>query len=415
MSVLDIISSPWAITPAKLDQIVEAYGARVRGEESDWLARAGQVPQQQRQPYRVVDGVAVVDVQGVIAQRMNLFSQISGGTSSQMLASDIDAALEDQSVDGIVLNIDSPGGAVAGTPEVVGKILSVRGKKPIAAWTDGTMASAAYWIGSAADSIFISSGVTQVGSIGVVASHRDYSKAEAMDGVKTTEIYAGKFKRIASSYEPLTQEGRASIQDQVDYLYSIFVGAVSANRGAPLEDVLSRMADGKIFVGKQAIDAGLVDGMASLQEVIESVRGKAAAMRGAQQKERYMSLTVDQVKQEHAAIASALQAEGAAAERARIKQIQAAALPGHEVLVAKLIEDGTSTADSALQMLTAEKESRQRAGSDRRADAEPALPNAQAASDEPLSQDQKVVKAREFAAANDVSFAQAFQKLYGGR
>ncbi|MEN6616621.1 MAG: S49 family peptidase, partial [Syntrophorhabdus sp.] len=143
-------------------------------------------------------------------------------------------------------------------------------EKPVVAYCDGLMAAAAYWIGSAANRIYISGQTVQVGSIGVVATHVDYSEWEKKAGVKTTEIYAGKYKRIASEYKPLSKEGREYMQEHVDYYYSVFANAVSRHRqnlDIPEDGVIS-WADGKIFVGKQSIENGLVDGDSTLEELI---------------------------------------------------------------------------------------------------------------------------------------------------
>ena len=201
---------------------------------------------------------------------MNLLMQISGGASTQLIERDFKAALNDPSVQKIILNIDSPGGTVDGTFELANYIYENRGKKPIIAYTDGMMCSAAYAIGSAADKVFISGDTTTVGSIGVVAAHEDISKMEEKLGVKTTEIYAGKYKRIASQYQPLSAEGFASIKERVDYLYAVFVNEIAKFRGVSAEEVIQKMSTdaAPLFMGKQAIEAGLVDGVATLDRLI---------------------------------------------------------------------------------------------------------------------------------------------------
>jgi len=179
------------------------------------------------------------------------------------LERDIRNALNDSGVGKIILYIDSPGGTVDGTFDLANFIFNNRGQKPIIAYTDGMMLSAAYAIGAAADAVFISGDTTMVGSIGIVAAHEDYSKLEEKIGIKTTEIYSGRYKRIISQYAPLSEEGKKTIQDEVDYLYSIFINDVAKFRGTTSKDVLSRMStDAKrIFIGHQAITAGLVDGL----------------------------------------------------------------------------------------------------------------------------------------------------------
>lgn len=273
MKIIDVLTSPWAIVPAKLFEIQEIYRTHLRGDKIDIKAIEAKTKpmDDKKESYQVINDTAIVPVQGVIAKRMNLFTQISGGVSTQLVGRDIKAALADDSIKSILLDIDSPGGTVDGTQELANIIFVGRDKKPIVAYSDGIIASAAYWIGSAADRIYISGDTIDIGGIGVVGSHVDYSGWEKKVGVKTTEIYAGKYKRITSQYKPLSKEGKQSIQDQVDYLYSIFVDQVAKQRGVSSEIVLKNMADGRIFIGQQAITAGLVDGVSTLDRLINTV------------------------------------------------------------------------------------------------------------------------------------------------
>ena len=156
------------------------------------------------------EGVAIIALDGVLAKRMNLLQRISGGSSTQLIERDIKSALADPAVRGILLVIDSPGGTVDGTQELAALVREGAEQKPIVAWSDGLVGSAAYWIASAAPQLFISGDVVQAGSIGVVATHVDISKAEEQRGIKTTEIVAGRYKRIASQHAPLSVEGRQS-------------------------------------------------------------------------------------------------------------------------------------------------------------------------------------------------------------
>lgn len=271
MKLLDILTAPWAIVPEKLVEIQNIYFTHLRGEKIDIKAIEAQIGKplnNKKKTYQIIEGVAVISVEGVLAKRANLFMDISGGTSMQLLEKDINAAMEDPDVKSLLFFIDSPGGTVDGTQELANHIHSLRGRKRMVSYAESLMGSAAYWIGSAADEIVMSGDTTQVGSIGVVATHTDVSKAEESMGYKTTEIVAGKYKRIASQYAPLSEEGRATIQDIVDHVYSIFVRDVARNRGTSEEKVLKDMADGRIFLGQKAINAGLVDRMETLDQTI---------------------------------------------------------------------------------------------------------------------------------------------------
>ena len=387
MRLIDVLTSPWAIVPEKLIEIQAIYRTHLRGEKIDLSAieaRLGKQLANEPKPYEVVNGVAVIEMEGIVAKRMSLFTKISGGISTYHVQEQFSAALVDPKVRSILLNIDSPGGGIDGTAVLAGMVHSARGEKPVVAFTDGVMCSAAYWIGSAADAVYISGDTSQVGSIGVVAAHMDISKAEEMMGVTTTEITAGKYKRIASRHAPLSQEGRQTMQEMVDYVYSAFVGDVAKHRGVSEEQVLEQMADGRIFFGRQAVNAGLVDGVSTMEELIGKLSagelvGKPAAAgavaaaiedikeepmkvkAGEQVIEVQDTLEIDAkwISKNCPDIANALRGEGAQVERERIQGIEEHALPGYEAIVGEAKKDGKSTgADVAMRIVKAENQVR---------------------------------------------------------
>ncbi len=274
MRVIDIVNAPWALEPRKHEQLVAVYAAYLRGEKIDLQAVEAQLGRplqnEQQTPFDIVQGVAVIPVHGVLSKRMNLFSRISGGASTELIARDLRAAAEDPRVHSILLDIDSPGGAVDGTQALADQIFAMReGGKTVIALAEGMMTSGAYWIGSAASEVYIASDTTISGSIGVAMQHVDVSKANERIGVTVTDIYAGKYKRIASGNRPLSDEGRATLQEIVDAVYGVFVDSVARNRDTDADTVLKNMADGKLFVGRTAIEAGLVDGVSTFDAAIE--------------------------------------------------------------------------------------------------------------------------------------------------
>lgn len=435
MKLLDVLNSPWAITEGKLLEIQEIYRSHLQGPKIDIAAveaRIGRPLANEPAPYEVIDGVAVLPIEGVIAKRMNLFSQISGGVSTELIARDLRAALADPAVHSIILAIDSPGGTVDGTQTLANAVIAGKAIKPIVTLASGTMASAAYWIGSAAQAAYIVDGTTAVGSIGVVATHRDMSGAEAQRGIKTTEVYAGQYKRIASSYEPLTKAGRQSIQEQVDYTYALFVGAVAQQRGVSEDKVLKDMADGRVFMGQQAIDVGLVDGVSTLDALVAQLnqdRASGPNMRAgvarnpaasAPSPGNKMTITREQLAAESPDVLQAVMAEGASAERARIQAVEGQLIPGHEALINTLKFDGTSgPGDAAMAVNAAEKQSRQAHATRLAADAPAALPLVPNAAIEPpakaaLSRAEQDAQAKAYMAANPgTSYINAFKHIQG--
>ena len=381
MNVLDVLNSPWAIIPSKLLEIRDIYLSHRNGDRQKSIEAIlhRQTVQLDEPSPDIRDGVAIIHIDGVIAKRMNLFHDISGGVSTQLLERDIKQALDNPSVHSLLLNIDSPGGTVDGTPELAQMIFEARGRKPIVAFTDGIIASAAYWIGAAADQVFISGDTVQVGSIGVVATHVDISKAEETAGVKTTEIVAGKFKRVASAHAPLSAEGLETVQDVVNHVYAAFIRSVAESRGVSEDTVLSKMADGRIFIGRDAIEAGLVDGEMSFDRVLQQMqemKGENMSMGNGTATAQQATFTTQMVIDQYPAIARELRqlgyvegreafkaedyeaalAEGKAMELKRIQDVEAQALPGHEDLIKSLKYDGKTTGEqAAIQVLQKER------------------------------------------------------------
>jgi signal peptide peptidase SppA len=246
----------------------------VRGEKIDIAgieAQIGRPLANEQRSYDVRDGVAIVDIDGVMAQKMNLFTRVSGGASTQLVERDVKAALGDPRVHSIIVSIDSPGGSVGGVQQLANTLFAARGGKPIVALADNAL-SAAYWVASAAEEAYLTGDTAMSGSIGVVTRHVDVSRAEEKVGIKTTEIFSGKYKRVASEFAPLTDEGRAHLQAITDDMYSAFVNDVARNRGVSAEQALERMAEGRVFVGRKGIEAGLFDGVSNLDALIEDLK-----------------------------------------------------------------------------------------------------------------------------------------------
>jgi signal peptide peptidase SppA len=266
---LELLGKPWAIVPDVLRHIEHAADAYLRGDVELPEARVVQAASGGGRGFDLANGVAVMPVTGVLVKRPTILGFFFAEAVTESLAADFKAALADAQVNAILLHIDSPGGMVDGVESLANLIHGARGRKPAVALIDGLGASAAYWLASAADRVFITGETTQVGSIGVVATHIDRSKADERRGVKVTEIVAGRFKRLASEHAPLGTEGRAMLQDLVDRIYAVFVGAVARHRGIGVQQVLG--TEGRVFIGKQAIDAGLVDGVATLDRLLAAL------------------------------------------------------------------------------------------------------------------------------------------------
>ena len=262
-----VAAMPWALLPEKLEamlEVIEVHAAHGSFTAEEIRARVGEP---KTRAAAQAGTVAVLPLFGIIAQRMNLMAAMSGGTSTQQFADEFDAAVADPNVSAIVLLVDSPGGNVQGTPELARKIYDARGTKPIVAQVEGLMASAAYWIASAADEI-VATPSSEIGSIGVYSVHMDTSAADAKVGVKYTLISAGKYKTEGNPYEPLSDEARAAQQEAVDAFYTMFVQAVAQHRGASVADVRGGYGEGRMLIAKPAKAAGLIDRIGTLDETV---------------------------------------------------------------------------------------------------------------------------------------------------
>jgi len=221
-----------------------------------------------------VGDIAVIRLGGFITQKPNLFSILFGGTSAEGLAREVTAAMREPSIGAVVLDVDSPGGSVFGVPEAANAIRATRGAKPLVAVANPLMASAAYHLASQADEV-VAAPSSFVGSIGVIAVHVDESGLIEQMGLKVTELTYGRRKGEESSLRPLSDEARAGIQGRIDYFGRLFEADVAKGRRTSVEAVRSRFGEGSMFVATSAKEAGLVDRLGTMDEVLsELARGK---------------------------------------------------------------------------------------------------------------------------------------------
>jgi len=262
-----VLNTPWAILPEKLAAIQALVALRAAGGHvtADDIAAATNG----RRPMAPTRGaVAVLPIYGTIHQHAGMMMESSGGTSTDAIADALRQALDDPGVGAVVLDMDSPGGAVSGVGELATEIFQSRGPKPILAVANSLMASAAYWIGSAADQVWVTPG-GEVGSIGVYAVHEDVSQALETDGVRVSLVSAGKYKTEGNQFEPLTDEARSSIQARVDAYYAMFVAAVARGRGYAESTVRNGFGEGRLVGAQAAVDAHMADRIGTLREAIE--------------------------------------------------------------------------------------------------------------------------------------------------
>lgn len=369
MNDLFKIGKYWAIEPDYLKAI---------SKES--LSTRSEKPLNNSRLVSIRDGTAIIPVHGVITARTTLFSLFAGGTSLEDLAKDFSEALNSDEVTSILLDIDSPGGVAVGPFEMAEMIFKARSKKPIYSYIGRNGSSAAYWLASATEKIFVNQSAL-VGSIGVVTTIPVQEQPD-MDGYKNIEIVSSNanLKRP----DPKTKEGLAEIRRELDDLESTFIESIAKYRSITPEIIKADFGGGGVVIGKEAVKRNMADNLGTYEEVLsllnqqnQSITINNQIMSKEQNKETgsdisKKEITADYIKKEFPDVASAIIQEvsedikksafnegieaGKKQERDRILAIESAALPGHEDLIEEAKKDGSITAEKlALKIIAAEK------------------------------------------------------------
>lgn len=213
--------------------------------------------------------VAVIGLHGMVDKRRSWVMDIMGGTSTDEFGRTFAALVDDPNIKGIVIDTDSPGGSAIGVPELSRQIYEARDKKPIVAVSNSEMDSAAYWIGSSAQKIFVTPS-SYTGSIGVWSAAAEYSKQMEQDGVKV-HVWRSEGSPNKAPFLPwqeFTADAVASEQMEVDRIYGDFISAVARNRGVSVGHAQKSFGQGRSMDSKAAVDAGLADRVATLDEVV---------------------------------------------------------------------------------------------------------------------------------------------------
>jgi signal peptide peptidase SppA len=214
-------------------------------------------------PYPIVDGIAVIEIAGVLIHRGGWIGQSSGQTSYEGLAAQIEAAASDPTVRGLALEIDSFGGEVAGVFDLADRIRALRHDKPVWAFVAEHAFSAGYALASQADHILLPR-TGALGSIGVVVMHADLSGKLDQDGVRVTLIHSGQHKVDGNSYQPLPEAVRSDLQREIDVLRVLFAETVAAGRAGRLSQDAALATEAATYRGADAVAAGLADEVTDL-------------------------------------------------------------------------------------------------------------------------------------------------------
>ncbi len=267
-----LVGTPLMIEPAKLDVLLQVLGAQdLQRQAVAVLDAPGAGATTSPAPAMGDSNIAVIQAVGSLTKRSLGLDALSGLTSYDSLQDQLNAALADQQVEGIVLDVDSPGGEASGVFDLADRIRAGRSIKPIYAVANDRALSAAYALACSASKVFVSR-TAAVGSIGVIAMHVDQSARDAASGLRYTPVYAGARKADLSPHAPISDAARSQLQAEVDRLYGLFVETVALSRHLTAEVV--RASEAGVFFGEGAVRAGLADAVGTLDDAIHAMRAE---------------------------------------------------------------------------------------------------------------------------------------------
>lgn len=268
----------WLGSQASYEVVVEALAKM--SADTNFKAEGDYDEDVMRKIYNVQDGVATINVSGSLVNGSAGYAIYYGITGYDDIRAALVKAVSNQNVSSIILNVSSGGGHVAGCHETAQLIARVNKVKPVVTYTGSTMGSAAVWTGSAA-SYIVAGETATVGSIGIIMVHMEKSKMLEDMGVKATVIRAGAEKALASPYEPLSDKAKENLQAQAAELYDIFIKQVAESRGVSVTTADTKFGQGREFLGKAALAAGLVDKVGTYEDAFAKAMALGASARKA--------------------------------------------------------------------------------------------------------------------------------------
>lgn len=268
-SITELIAGPWAIDPGRLLFVRASLEALPAGHgiEPTPQARICAAASATNRYPTGNGAITVLTLYGVLAQRTDARGEALGFVNLCRFTQAFRATVADGSVGGVLIDIDSPGGSVYGVAELAEEIYRARSCKPIFAIANSLASSGAYWIASAASEFYATPG-GEAGGIGIVAAHQDVSKSLERAGISTTLIKAGKYKTEGSPFGALGTDARRHMQSRMDEYYRMFVDAVAKHRRVSASMVRRGYGQGRVLDAQTAKDEGMVDGVATLDEVV---------------------------------------------------------------------------------------------------------------------------------------------------
>jgi protease-4 len=245
----------WCITPQAHQAIVASLDRWLESPTTPSPAPQPDPEPEARPGFFSVGPIAVIPVHGILGKHLSMLEMECGGCSMDAVSAMLDRAMAAPTITTILLDIDSPGGTVTGTPELAKAIANAAQEKRVVAFTDSDCCSGALWLASQAE-FFYATPSSEIGSVGVRMLLLDYSRALENEGVKVNAITSGKYKLAGADFKPLTDDERAMFQSESDRIYNQFKAAIQARRNVP-DDML----EGQIYRAELAVQNGFIDGI----------------------------------------------------------------------------------------------------------------------------------------------------------
>lgn len=252
-----------AVAGVTLSQAEIANPRMLFGEEDD------DMPQRIVRSYQVQDGIAILPVAGTLVGKTRSLQPYSGMTGYNGIVTRLQQAMDDPSVDGVLLDMDTPGGMVSGAFDCADMIARLREIKPVWALANDMNCSAGQLIASAATRRLVTQ-TAKTGSIGVMMAHSNYSGALKTQGVEVTLVYSGAHKVDGNPYAKLPADVRASLQQRIDATRQMFAEKVSAYTGMSVDAVLDTEAE--VYTGQDSIDIGIADELVNNTDALSVMR-----------------------------------------------------------------------------------------------------------------------------------------------
>lgn len=215
--------------------------------------------------------VAVVPVKGKLADKESWLTRLFGIMTYETMSNILATLVNDGGVEAVMLDVDSPGGMAKGIDIASDAIKATReAGLTVQSHTSGQMASAAFWVGTTAETVGASK-YAEVGSVGVIAVHTEYTEAFKKEGIKHTVLRKGDKKALATPFEKLSPAAKAEIDNSMERSYQAFIDQVTENTGLPRDYVASNVATGEMFTASDATDMGLIDEVISYNDMMNQL------------------------------------------------------------------------------------------------------------------------------------------------